>query len=216
MIRWVNHLSLATKLRIAIMYAAGAALLVASGLYITGEVLSLRQSLAQQLVILAKSVAQDESSLSFSNRTLAQTILQSMHVDPNVRSVALYDASGKLFTSVSFGDRSHSQVEPSQNRSTDEAADGNRLIRFRGLTRVHIQVPVEVAGATAGSIQLDADLAQLYAQLWRSLELMCLSLFLAGLVAMMLAARLQRAARSRPCGAQQPQVHPAGQEAQRR
>ena len=102
MTRWIHHLSLATKLRLIIVYAAGAALLVASGLYITGEVLSLRQGLAQQLATLARSVAQDEASLNFSNRALAQTLLQSMRVDPNVRSVALFDASGRLFTSVSF------------------------------------------------------------------------------------------------------------------
>ena len=51
MIRWINHLSLATKLRLVIVYAAGAALLVASGLYITGEVLGLR-SLELMLVSL--------------------------------------------------------------------------------------------------------------------------------------------------------------------
>jgi two-component system, sensor histidine kinase and response regulator len=42
MIRWINHLSLATKLRFAIVSAAAAALLVASGLFITGEALGLR------------------------------------------------------------------------------------------------------------------------------------------------------------------------------
>jgi two-component system, sensor histidine kinase and response regulator len=42
MIRWVNHLSLATKLRFAIVYTAAAALLVAAGLYMTGEALGLR------------------------------------------------------------------------------------------------------------------------------------------------------------------------------
>jgi sensor histidine kinase regulating citrate/malate metabolism len=123
MMRWVNRLSLAAKLRFVIMYAAGAALLVASGLYITGEVLSLRQSLAQQLITLARSVAQDEASLSLSNRSLAQSILQSMRVDPNVRSVALYDASGQLFTSVAFGDPGFSPAEKLQMRLNPGARD---------------------------------------------------------------------------------------------
>src|SRR5580658_3363739 len=115
--RWINQLSLAAKLWFIIVYAAGAALLVASGLYITGEVLSLRQSLAQQLIILARSVAQDEAALGYSNQTLAQSLLQSMRVDPNVRSVALYDASGHLFTSVTFGDQRAAEAEPVQKRA---------------------------------------------------------------------------------------------------
>jgi two-component system sensor histidine kinase/response regulator len=191
MIRWIHHLSLATKLRLIIVYAAGAALLVASGLYITGEVLSLRQGLAQQLATLARSVAQDEASLNFSNRALAQTLLQSMRVDPNVRSVALYDASGRLFTSVTFGDQRAAEAEPVQKRAL--GSETGQLIAFQGLTLTRVEVPVQIAGANAGSIQVDADLAQLYVQLQRSLELMCLSLFLAGLVAIFLAARLQRA-----------------------
>ncbi|HTC44935.1 MAG TPA: response regulator [Steroidobacteraceae bacterium] len=191
MTRWIHHLSLATKLRLIIVYAAGAALLVASGLYITGEVLSLRQGLAQQLATLARSVAQDEASLNFSNRALAQTLLQSMRVDPNVRSVALFDASGRLFTSVSFRAQHAGPDEPVENWAP--GSQPGALIQFQGLTRAHVVVPVQIAGAYGGTIQVDADLAQLYAQLQRSLELMCLSLFLAGLVAIFLAARLQRA-----------------------
>jgi two-component system, sensor histidine kinase and response regulator len=190
--RWINQLSLAAKLWFIIVYAAGAALLVASGLYITGEVLSLRQSLAQQLIILARSVAQDEAALGYSNQTLAQSLLQSMRVDPNVRSVALYDASGHLFTSVAFGDPRFSPAEKFQMRLTPGAPGDDRPVSFQGLTLAHIQVPVEIAGVNAGSVHVDADLAQLYVQLRRSLELMCLSLLLAGLVAVFLAARLQR------------------------
>ncbi|HTY92851.1 MAG TPA: response regulator [Steroidobacteraceae bacterium] len=189
---WISHLSLAAKLRFMIVYAAGAALLVASTLYITGEVLSLRQSLAEQLVTLARSVAQDESSVNFANRPLAQTILGSLRVDPSVRSVALYDAGGRLFTSVSFADQRHSAAEQFQQRWTGATADGNQTIRFRGLTLAHIQVPVMKSGVVAGSVQVDADLEQLYAQLQRSLELMCLALILAGTVAIFLATRLER------------------------
>jgi two-component system, sensor histidine kinase and response regulator len=192
MMRWIGNLSLAAKLRFMIVYAAGAALLVASTLYITGEVLSLRQSLAEQLVTLARSVAQDEGTLNFANRSLAQSILGSLRVDPSVRTVALYDAGGRLFTGASFAEQRHAAAAQFQQRWTDAAAAGNQTIRFRGLTLAHIQVPVVNAGVTVGSVQIDADLVQLYAQLQRSLELMCLALILAVLVAILLATRLQR------------------------
>ncbi len=56
MIRWIEHMSMATKLRVAILYSAGVAMLVASILYLTGDILSLRQTLAQQVVTLTRSV----------------------------------------------------------------------------------------------------------------------------------------------------------------
>ncbi len=192
MSRWINHLSLAAKLRIAIVYAAAAALLVASGLYLTGEVMGLRQNLARQLVVLASSVAQNEGALGFSNREVARNILRSMQADPNVRSAAVYDASGRLFAGVAFAAQQRSPAQQLPIGQTAAAPGGKPTIDFRGLTPVSIQVPVIVAGAVAGSIHVDADLNQLYAQLRRSLELMCWALLLAGLVAFVLAGRLQR------------------------
>ena len=51
---------------------------------------------------------------------------------------------------------------------------------------------MEVKGVPAGSVQVEADLTQLYVQLKRSLELMFGALIIAVLVAITLAGRLQR------------------------
>jgi two-component system, sensor histidine kinase and response regulator len=193
MIRFIRHLSLATKLRLMIVYAAGAALFVASALYVTSEVLSLRQGLAQQLVTLAQAVAENVGSLPAADRTLARAMLQSMQIDPNVRAVALFDAGGHPVTSISFGDQRVSPTEQLELRLTGAPAQQDQTIHFRGFTFVQIQVPVEVNGAKGGSIQVDADLAQLYPQLKRYLELMGLALGAAWLVAIFLATRMQRA-----------------------
>jgi two-component system sensor histidine kinase/response regulator len=193
MIRFIRHLSLATKLRLMIVYAAGAALFVASALYVTSEVLSLRQGLAQQLVTLAQAVAANVGSLPAADRTLARAMLQSLQIDPNVRAVALLDAGGHPVTSIAFGDQRVSPTEQLELRLTGAPAPEDQTIHFRGFTFVQIQVPVEVNGAKGGSIQVDADLAQLYPQLKRYLELMGLALGAAWLVAIFLATRMQRA-----------------------
>ena len=192
MMRLIAHLSLATKLRLMIVFAAGAALFVASGLYITSEVLNLRQNLAQQLVTLAQSVAANVGALPAADRALARTMLQSMQVDPNVRAAALFDAAGHPLTSITFGDQSVSRAEQLERRLTASSADDGRTLRFLGFTSVQIQVPVEVNGAKGGSILVDADLARLYVQLKRYLELMALALSAAWLVAIFLATRMQR------------------------
>ena len=79
-------------------------LLVASGLHVTGEVLSLRHkprrsSWSRWPVAVADSAEPALRPLKPGARTAHRC---SMRVDPNVRSVALYDAGGQLFTSVEF------------------------------------------------------------------------------------------------------------------
>ncbi len=192
MIHRINHLSLAGKLRFVMMFVAGAALLAVAPLFLAGDALSRRQELARQLLTLATTVARNEGSVGLTNRTLARSVLESMRADPNVRSVALYDANGRVLSSAAFGDQRHSAAEQLQMRWLDSAAAGGRSIRFRGLTLVHVQVPVDSAGARVGSLQVEADLTPLYGQLALDLGLMGAAVLLAGLLAMLLAPRLQR------------------------
>ena len=55
-------------------------MLVASALYVTSEVLNLRHRLAQQVVMLAQSVAANVGALPAKDKALAETMLQSMQV----------------------------------------------------------------------------------------------------------------------------------------
>jgi two-component system, sensor histidine kinase and response regulator len=190
--RLIGRVSLATKLRFMIVMAAGAALLVASILYLTSEVLTLRQSLAQPLVRLTRSVAQDEGTLSLADPVRTRTVLQSMSVDPDVRTATLYDAAGRPVASATFGDSHYSTFEQFQLRWTSALPGGDRTLRFRGMALVHIEVPVEVNGTQIGTLQVEAGLMQLYAQLNQSVELMGLALSVAWLVAIYLATRFQR------------------------
>jgi signal transduction histidine kinase/CheY-like chemotaxis protein len=193
MMRWINNLSIATKLRLVVVYAAAAALLVASILYMSGEVLTLRRSLAQHLVTLARTVGTNTTAaLIFSDRADARIILESLRADPNIRTVTLYDAAGKVFVDAVLNGENASPAERLRAWKINDAINDKHAIRFSGLTRAHIQVPVMLAGDHVGTIHIDADLAQLSAQLKSSLENMLLGLLLAGLVAYVLSIRVQR------------------------
>ncbi len=191
--RWIRDLSLAAKLRVIIVYAASVVTLVASILYMSGEMLDLRRSLAGHLVTLVTSAAGNTTgALTFSDRSLARSVLESLRADPDVRAVTLFDASGKVFADVNFGRDETPPLERLRAWSiADPMADG-QAVRFRSLTRVHIQVPIELDAERLGTIHVDADLEQLYTQLRSSLAIMGFALFLAGLVAYFLAIRLQR------------------------
>ncbi|HTV79941.1 MAG TPA: response regulator, partial [Steroidobacteraceae bacterium] len=191
MMRPTGHLSLSSKLRLMIVSTAGAALVVASVLYVTSEVMNLRHDLAQHVLTLAESVADNVGALPGTDATLARTMLQSIQVDPDVRSVELFDAQGRSVSSIAFGAPGApiGQLEP---RAADAAAQDAPPVRFDGFTSVLIQVPVTAGGARGSHIQVIAELAQLYTQLKRYLELMALALSAAWLVAIYLANRLQR------------------------
>jgi signal transduction histidine kinase/CheY-like chemotaxis protein len=193
MMRWMDNLPLAVKLRVIIVYAAAVALLVASVLYMSGEVLSLRRSLAGHLLTLATTVGENTTgALTFADRALARNVLGTLRADPNIRAVTLYDASGRIFVDVPFAVDVAAPEERLQAWSMTDPLGDRLSIRYRGLTLVHIQVPVMLDGDHVGTIHVDADLAQLYSQLRNSLGIMLLALVLAGLVAYGLSRRLQR------------------------
>jgi two-component system, sensor histidine kinase and response regulator len=191
--KWLNNLPLAAKIRVIVMFATGMALLVASSLYMTGEVLGLRRSLAEHLVTLTTSVGQNTTgALTFADRGLGHDILVSMHADPNIRSVTLYDANGKVFADVPFDAGVVSPAERLQRWSIANASQDNETVRYQGLTRVHVYVPVVLDGERIGGLHVDADLQQLYGQLRNSLAIMGLALLVAGILAYVLSVQLQQ------------------------
>jgi len=193
MMRWIAHFSLAAKLRVIIVYAAAVALLVASLLYMTGEVLSLRRSLAEHLVTLATTVAENSTgALTFSDHVLARGVLGSLRSDPNIRAVTLYDADGAVFVDFPFELGLPTPEHRLQGWSIADPTHDLRSIRYRGLTLAHIAVPVMLDGERVGTIHVDADLTQLYTQLRTSLGIMLVGLLVAGFVAYALSSRLQR------------------------
>jgi signal transduction histidine kinase/CheY-like chemotaxis protein len=193
MMRWIRNLSIVAKLRVIVVYAAAVALLVASVLYMSAEVLNQRRSLAQHLLTLATTAGTNTTAaLTFSDRADARNVLRSLRADPNIRAVTLYDAAGNVFVDVILNGEYVSPAQRLRSWGIHDAVSGKQAVRFSGLSRAHIQVPVMLDGDHVGTIHVDADLAQLYTQLQNSLENMLLGLALAGLVAYVMSIRLQR------------------------
>jgi signal transduction histidine kinase/DNA-binding response OmpR family regulator/HPt (histidine-containing phosphotransfer) domain-containing protein len=191
--RWISRLSLAGQLRVIILYAAAVALLVASVLYMSGDALSLRNSLSARLLTLTAAIGDNAAgALAQGDPTLARKALWAMSGDPDIRAVALYDANGKLFVDVPFDIHGASPDARLREWSiTDPARDGPS-IRYGQLLRVHIQAPVMIDGERAGTLHVDAELDQLYALVERSFALMAVALLIAGFVVYVLSNRLQR------------------------
>ena len=193
MMRWLKDQSLAVKLRVIIGYATAVALVVVSVLYMCGEVISLRRSLAEHLLTLATTVGENTTgALTFGDQQLARKVLQSLRADPNVREVTLYDANGQPFVSVQL---SGSPVAPGTDAAAhpaDAGGEAGAAIRLYGLTGVYVRAPVILDGERIGTIRLYAQLQQLYTEVQQAVGIMLIGLVLAGIVAYVLSNRLQR------------------------
>jgi signal transduction histidine kinase len=159
----VGDLEMLLKLRVIVVYAAAMAVLIASAMYASGEVLTLRASQAQQLLILVSAVGETTGALLKSpNAAQARKALAALHADPDIQAAALYDAGGKLLADVSFGTDSGSSSERLRAWSIDSAGSASQAIQFNGLTGVHVQIPVTLEGSRIGTIHADARLTRIY------------------------------------------------------
>jgi signal transduction histidine kinase/CheY-like chemotaxis protein len=164
---WISHFSLATKLRLILAGAITATLLLVSVMYTATEITGLHRSLVDRLTTLATATAANAAlPLRFSNHTEAQRALDSLRADPTVQAATLSDAQGRVV--ASFG------AAPPPGDAV-------------GLTQAHIEVPVESDGRRLGSMQLEADLTQPFAELHAMLKHAAWALLLAGLVPFVLA-----------------------------
>jgi uncharacterized membrane protein affecting hemolysin expression len=193
MMHWIGNLSLRAKLRVIVLYAAAAAVLIACGLYQCGEVLAQRASQAEQLRQLVSAVGDNAATpLKQFNHALARKVLESLRAAPDIRTAALYDGAGNLVADASFGPGNGSSEQRLRAWAIDAAGSGQEPIQFLGMSGVYIQVPVMLDGARLGSIHVEARLAGIYG-LWPGSRLkMLLGFILALLVAYALSIRLQR------------------------
>ncbi|HEY4972342.1 MAG TPA: response regulator, partial [Steroidobacteraceae bacterium] len=93
---------------------------------------------------------------------------------------------------VNFDSGGGSDAERLRAWALDAAGGAKEPIRFKGLSAVHIQVPLTIDGDRFGTLQADANLTQIYSQWPGSPANMLLGFALALLVAYALSIRLQR------------------------
>ena len=194
MTRWLSRLPLKAKLRVILVLAAGVSLLVASAVYMAAETVSLRRSLSDHLITLTGAVGRSTAgALRLDDRDLARSLLASLKADPDVRAVTLYDAAGQIFVDMSLLNTGPRQADERLATWAAEARGRTAQgIHFHGLTHAHVLAPVALNGEQIGTLRLDVEFSQLYAQLARFGAIALLGLLVAGLVAFLLLNRLQR------------------------
>jgi len=194
--RILRDIPIRGKLTLIIMLTCGVALVlgvVALGIrYAAAE----QDNLAQHMSILTKIVATNSTSaLAFNDPEWAWKTLNALDADPGVSTADVYDAQGQLFASF----RTQHEYDGKGHIATghlDPLAAGDVPQQRSGLLlmedTLRISRPIVLDGERIGTIVLTADLTRLRASLLVDAFAMALIVLAAGLVALLLASRLQK------------------------
>ena len=165
------------------MLTVSAALLLVCGLMVVAEVPEVRGPMASQLELLAGIIGESSATaLVLNDADSAWRVLYGLRMQPSIRSAILYSADGSVFAQYLREDAAATRPPP--NPAPHQSAFGNG-----SLTVVH---PVTLDGQALGSVYLEADLRELRQRVWSTMWLCLGVIVVSGLMAYLVAARLQR------------------------
>ncbi|MGO9947705.1 MAG: histidine kinase dimerization/phospho-acceptor domain-containing protein, partial [Steroidobacteraceae bacterium] len=139
--------------------------------------------------VAAKNLA---PALRSSNRTLVRRELDTLLADPTIQAATLLDAAGSVYEDVAGDTEKASAAERLRTWKTASTTNDKPLIFFTGLARVQVAIPLTIAGKPTGTLRVDAQFAQFFARLRRSLEDVLPVLLVAGLLIFTLSIYLLR------------------------
>jgi two-component system sensor histidine kinase/response regulator len=178
-----RNLPIKHKLRGIIMMSAGVSLVLACSLVLTYAQFFFRDSLRDDVEVLAGVLASNSTAaLSFGDEKAAAELLSGLKEKRSVVSAFLYSADGNVLAAY--------------HRRQAESAPARRPIRMDQswfeVSRLHVLKSVMLEGQRVGAIYLESDLDDVYARVRQFAEAIALILLIAFLLALGLSSRLQR------------------------
>ena len=171
------------KLMTVILLTSGVVLTLTCGTFFVYELVTFRHSMAQSLSTLGEVIATNSTAaLAFQNVDDARNVLSALSADSNVVAGALYDPSGAVFASYSNSEA------PAASLPTKPERDGYRFTA----TRLMLYQPVVFENRRLGTLYLQSDLVEMYQRITLYGGMVVGVIMVAGLVAYLLAKRLQR------------------------
>jgi signal transduction histidine kinase/ActR/RegA family two-component response regulator len=144
----VSNQPIRRKLMRMVLLTSGLVILFTCAMFVTYEVVTFKQTVARQLDILSKAIAQNSTAaLAFDNVEDARAVLSALKVDPHIVAAVLFDKSGDMFAFYP-GD-----VKP-ENLPTKVQPSG---YRFEGSHVIGFE-PVTLNGNVLGTLFVKSDL----------------------------------------------------------
>ena len=168
--------------------------LVLGGIALTARYAATEQDkLADRLTVLAKVIGTNSSAaLAFNDHLAAQDTLAALVAEPAILAARVYDSHDRLFARYGAhraGARAAGVGAPDND---DRAPAGGDNAFLSGTDELRVSGPIVLDGEQIGTVVIDADLRPLRLALLRDVGIFCLVILPAGLVALALAALLQK------------------------
>ena len=189
-----GRISIKGKLLLLALLTSGIAVLSASGIFITAEMMFTRRALVQELSTTAEIIgANSTAAIVFDDRGAAEEILGALKSKPNVLGATIVTPDGNVFAEYVAPrgdgaapiDRGHEPIaatEPNSDRGEARFFD----------THVEISRAIVLDGQTIGSLRLVSGLDYIHQRKRVLLATGALAISLSFLIAFLLSSRLQR------------------------
>ncbi len=178
-----RDISIGRKLRLLMLATSTMALVVASGGFITYEVLRFRSAILHEMTTVAEIIGTNcTAALAFQDQRAAEETLGALRADPRVLAAAVYGRDGAVLAHYLRNVRGDRTV-PSHPRAAGHYFEGAALSLFQ---------PIVFDGERIGTIHLLADLRGIYGKLQRYALITAAVLAVSFLAALLLSSLLQR------------------------
>ena len=179
----LRHLPLKRKLTLITVVTSSVALVVACVALATYEQMNIRHRLINDLATTAAMTgANSTAGLTFNDPAAVEQTLKSLSAQPRIVRACVYGKDARPFALYQRATESRSLLHPPAQPAGH---------RFTGVSLELFQT-ITLDGETLGTIFLETDLEEIRASLWRYVFLLAALLVGCSLVALLVAARLQR------------------------
>jgi signal transduction histidine kinase len=180
--QWISRFSLRRKIQAVIMTAVGAALVLACTLLGAFEITSANRNTREQLQVLADVVSENSTAaLAFNDPGAAGDLLRGLGRQPAIIAAWVFDRDCWVFASYVRAGSAPAALPACGTERTELKPAGMLACR-----------PVALAGQRLGSVCVESDLRDLRRRIAESVLTGLLALIVSGLLAFLLARRLQR------------------------
>ncbi len=181
---WIKNLPIKNKLLVIILFSGAIALVMEGIGFITYERLRVQEDMRNDLVSLARIVAdRNTAALTFNDDKIALETLAALKTKRDITAAAIYDASGKVFARYDSGEERPFLFPEGSQLESGTPPDGKH---------VHLVEPVVMDGITIGSVFIRASMRELDV-LWHNfLGITVLIALFTLIVTLFVASRLQR------------------------
>ena len=165
------------------MIASTVALLLVSAGFVSYELFTFRQSMADDLSTLAQIFGnQSTAALTYGDQVVAREILGALSAKPHIVAAALYDNRGKLLA-VYHSDKSDKTPLPGRPAPDQVQLDNDSLVLFH---------QIHSTGNLDGTIYLKSDLQEMHERFVRYAQIVLLLMVASWFVTLFLSNALQR------------------------